>query len=206
MPPLANVPGLAARFWAKVDATGDCWEWTGGRDSGGYGAFGVSRKRTGAHRVVWEVLVGPIPPGMEVDHLCFNTGCVNPDHLEPVTQVENLLRRRWNITHMLAARTHCPQGHPYDEENTWITTSGTRSCRACGKIRAKAKRARNRPVDQLGRGKWRTLITDCPQGHPYSEENTWFYGRAGRQCKTCARARAAARSQAKKAAKLAATG
>ena len=83
---------IPERFWEKVDAEGDCWEWTGAL-SGGYGQFrteaAVSR---GAHRWSWEHLVGPIPSSMQLDHLCRNRRCVNPDHLEPVPQRTNVLR------------------------------------------------------------------------------------------------------------------
>jgi hypothetical protein len=86
-----------ARFWSKVDASGDCWEWTGYTDQDGYGRVGVGRRvdqRTiPAHRYAWELMVGPIPEGLEIDHLCFNRPCVNPDHLEPVTHTENMRRR-----------------------------------------------------------------------------------------------------------------
>lgn len=102
---------LTDRFWPKVDASGDCWEWTAARNPEGYGrigAGGTGSRILHAHRVAWELLVGPIPVGYEVDHLCRNRGCVNPDHLEPVTKLENIRRSelragqaRWRKAHTI---------------------------------------------------------------------------------------------------------
>lgn len=81
------------RVFSHVDASGDCWEWTGTRSIGGrYGAVRWEGRMRPAHRVVWEVLVGPIASDLELDHLCRNLGCVNPDHLDPVTHRVNSLR------------------------------------------------------------------------------------------------------------------
>lgn len=94
---------IAERFWEKVDL-GLCWEWTAFRDVNGYGRFGVGSRTAGtarvmqAHRWAWEHLVGPVPPGLELDHLCGNKGCVNPDHLEPVAHDENMRRARLAVS------------------------------------------------------------------------------------------------------------
>lgn len=82
------------RFWPKVDATSDCWLWTGHRDDDGYGKFTVVSGQSPmyAHRWSYEFLVGPIPAGLVLDHLCRNPPCTNPDHLEPVTNEENIRR------------------------------------------------------------------------------------------------------------------
>lgn len=87
---------IQERFWEKVDATGDCWEWTSTRRNN-YGRFWIEGTRfVQAHRQAWEFLVGLIPEGLHLDHLCRNVGCVNPDHLEPVTPQENFRRGyRW---------------------------------------------------------------------------------------------------------------
>lgn len=132
------------RFWSKVDTTGLCWEWTASRNAKGYGCFRVADRRNAtAHRVAWEMLVGVIPEGMQLDHLCRNRSCVNPDHLEVVDGRTNTLRgnamsARW------ARRTHCNYGHPFDEENTRVWGNDGRRCAQCQSDRAKARRARRR--------------------------------------------------------------
>jgi len=88
-----------------------------------------------AHRISYELLKGDIPEGLDLDHLCRNRGCVNPDHLEPVTRKENLLRGN-TIPAKHARKTHCPQGHEYTKGNTFISKSGSRHCRKCRAIRS----------------------------------------------------------------------
>ena len=123
------------RYWSKVDATGDCWLWTGevvDRDRGhdqAYGRHWVGGRRVMAHRYSYELHVGPIPDGHEVDHLCGTPRCVRPDHLEAVTPEEHDRRSRHGGYN--AAKTHCPLGHPYDAENTRYRRDGARSCRSC---------------------------------------------------------------------------
>ena len=81
-----------ARFWSKVEKTETCWIWRGARDDKGYGSLGINGKILRAHRVSYEWLIGPIPEGLVLDHLCRVPPCVNPAHLEPVTQGENSRR------------------------------------------------------------------------------------------------------------------
>lgn len=109
------------RFRSKVNYSDKCWEWTGTR----YGCFFRSGKKLYAHRVSYEMSVGPIPAGMQIDHLCRNRICVNPSHLEVVTGAVNLQRQA-------AHKTHCPHGHAYDEANTYRhPRRGERRCRRC---------------------------------------------------------------------------
>ncbi len=118
------------RFLVKVKIVGDCLMWTGGR-RGGYGRFRVDGRIVSAHRWLYEQLVGTIPAGLVVDHLCRHPACVNPEHLEPVTQRENVLRGE-GVGARHARKTHCPQGHEYTDENTY-TWNRQRFCRACHK-------------------------------------------------------------------------
>lgn len=127
---------VVERFWAKVDKTEGCWNWTGVLLRG-YGQFAYRRRMVLAHRFAYELLVGPIPDGLVIDHLCRNPRCVNPAHLEPVTPRENVLRGV-GPSAVHAVKTHCIHGHPFDEANTYIRTrNGTkiRDCRACNRER-----------------------------------------------------------------------
>lgn len=123
------------RFWRNVEKTEGCWLWLGWlTEEGGYGRFRYDRGRVVAHRFAYELLVGPIPPGLELDHLCRTRRCVNPAHLEPVTHRENTLRGISPAARH-AIKTHCPQAHPYDETNTrWY--QGRRYCIACKRVAA----------------------------------------------------------------------
>lgn len=121
------------RFWAKVDRRGadECWLWNGPRNSEGYGTFYVDGRVPGAHRYAYEQTIGPIPPGLQLDHLCRNTSCVNPSHLEPVTGRENILRGQ-GVAARNARKTHCKRGHEFTPENTYIFPNGRwRQCRTC---------------------------------------------------------------------------
>jgi len=123
------------RFWAKVDASGDCWEWTASKHKDGYGLFRPhsNETMTRAHQFAWTTLVGPVPEGLELDHLCRNPACVNPDHLEPVTHRENMRRTSATTVWVKKAareRTHCPQNHEYSGDNV-IMDGGYRKCRTC---------------------------------------------------------------------------
>lgn len=104
-----------------------CWLWMGAQNDGGYGVCFIEGIHLRAHRIAYEIHIGPIPPELQLDHLCRVRCCVNPAHLEPVTITENL-RRGINAE---SSRTHCPQGHPYSESNTIITRWTRKDGRMC---------------------------------------------------------------------------
>jgi hypothetical protein len=126
-------------FWARVDRSGDCWEWQGSRTPAGYGK--VIRQSPGdpstvlsgrAHRLSYLMAYGPPPPDLFVLHTCDNPPCVNPAHLFLGTAEDNArdMSRKGRSSSQL--KTHCPHGHPYDEANTYVTPrTGHRQCRTC---------------------------------------------------------------------------
>lgn len=122
---------LDLRFWEKVNKTDGCWLWTGSKDSAGYGHFRIDSQRLRkAHRISYELLVGPIPEGLQLDHLCRVRECVRPDHLEPVTNYTNWTRSLAPSA-INARRTHCANGHPFSGENLAVLRDGRRQCRTC---------------------------------------------------------------------------
>lgn len=127
---------LPARFWEKTEPcpTSGCWHWTGAAHGQGYGKFRWDQPNPSrAHRVSYTELVGKIPHGLCLDHLCRNPGCVNPAHLEPVTVRENTMRGL--LPHVTKARnrdrTSCRKGHEVSKANTYTYPSGNRKCRVC---------------------------------------------------------------------------
>jgi hypothetical protein len=137
------------RFWAKVDLPNEqgCMLWTAGCDRKGYGRFYLAGHEHGAHRVAYQLAYGPVPAGLVLDHVkawgCTNRHCVAPDHLEPVTNRENLLRGE-GFAAVQVRRTHCPAGHPYDEANTYRHSNGSRECLTCARASARRRASRRR--------------------------------------------------------------
>ena len=149
--PMASQSTPASRFWSKVNFDGPvpshaphlgkCWLWTGATDPLDYGTFWNGTKYVKAYRWAYEFCIRTIPDGLSIDHLCRTPSCVNPDHLEAVSLRENILRGT-SPTAKNAAKTHCPQGHPYNVENTYHNPARVeRKCRVCGRAQA-AKRAK----------------------------------------------------------------
>lgn len=135
---------LIERFWIKVSrgSESDCWEWRAARSRSGYGLFrvgGAGTSPVNAYLVAYEIMVGAIPDGAFLDHLCRNRLCVNPSHLEPVTPRVNTLRGV-GPTARNAARTHCHRGHAFTPENTIVHPLG-RNCRECRRVAERGRRA-----------------------------------------------------------------
>lgn len=129
------------KFWAKVNRGIDdqCWLWAAAKRDG-YGIVRISGRLRNAHRVSYEWLIGPIPEGLELDHLCRVRACVNPAHLEPVTREENLARSPT----INANKTHCIHGHEFTAENTYRTPStNQRMCRICMKAQGQRRQKRS---------------------------------------------------------------
>jgi hypothetical protein len=172
---------LDQRFWAKVNTTGPlpesrpdlgpCWLWTAALNNRGYGTF-RARGRPGnyAHRFAYELLRGPIPDGLELDHLCRTPRCVNPEHLEPVTHRVNSLRSD-SLMAKYAQVTHCVHGHLFDEANTHRPARGGRHCLTCA-----ARRQRSRLRKERG-------MADSPTSCDYP----WCHSLDGTLCNQCHR-------------------
>jgi len=161
---------LPARLSQRITvAPNGCWLWTGHISPDGYGMAWWGRRdggpdqMLGAHRLVYHLLVGRVPDGLQLDHVrergCVHRNCVNPAHLEPVTSGENT-RRGDTIPARHAAKTHCPQGHPYEGNNLYFNSRGSRECRTCRKERGAAERVRLR-----ARG-YRTVRELAAEGWP----------------------------------------
>ncbi len=116
---------------------GPCYVYRGTKTPKGYGQASIGNKSVLIHRLAWVRQRGPIPEGLEIDHQCRNRACCNPDHLRVVTKAVNVTENViGNGPQIMAARTHCPQGHAYDEKNTYRDKLGHRSCRECNRMRS----------------------------------------------------------------------
>jgi len=148
---------IEKRFWKKVNKNGPipdycpdlgrCWLWTASINAKGYGTLGSKNGSTLAHRISMELNGWVVKSGMQIDHLCRVRSCVNPKHLEVVTPKINC-HRGYGPTALHARKTHCPQGHPYSDENTYLyiggVHKGNRQCRICGRRRSREYLARKK--------------------------------------------------------------
>lgn len=137
-------PVLVAAFWQKVKKTRTCWLWTGGR-SKGYGLTTWQGRTISAHRLAYAALVGRIPPGKELDHICRNRACVRPDHLRIATHYDNVMAGA-NFTATNARKFCCPKGHPYA-----VVKGKKRTQRKCLTCKLEAMAAKRR---QARMAKW----------------------------------------------------
>lgn len=112
-----------------------CWLWMGERNSHGYGRVSWRAQRMLVHRLVYEQVVGPVPDGLVIDHLCRVTDCCNPAHLEPVTQQENMRRGDHSTNHRNRLKRECMHGHPLSGDNLYVTSTGNRQCKECKRQR-----------------------------------------------------------------------
>jgi hypothetical protein len=202
--------GTLERFAAKVKLgnPAGCLRWTT-PNATGYGDFTLSGKRIGAHVASHLMFVGPVPEGWHVDHVrdrgCMHRDCVWWEHLEAVTPAEN--SRRGNAGRWQAEKTHCKHGHEFTPDNIyWIGPEKTmRACKTCALDAANERYRRlvnPNPDPRAGGlksgpalGAMQRAKTHCPQGHEYTEENTYLIGpKNGRACKICCKARAAAQA------------
>jgi hypothetical protein len=137
----------ADRFWGKVrkGPGAACWPWAASLTEHGYGRFYYRGRVMMAHRFSWLLAHGPVADGLMLDHLCRNRRCVNPAHLEVVTNRENLLRGE-TFAARNAEKTHCPQGHSLSGPNLYVCPRGKRQCRSCRRSQLRAFRARGRGV------------------------------------------------------------
>ncbi len=141
---------LAERLRAQIsEQHNGCWLWIGGLDRKGYGVTYWKGRSQKVHRVVYEELAGQIPHGLQLDHLCRVRNCVNPAHLEPVTLAENV--RRGNSGLQNRTKTHCPRGHEYTPDNTYLCAQGKRSCKACRETEERKQRRRELFTDPARR-------------------------------------------------------
>lgn len=184
---------LADRFWEKAKKGDGCWEWDAATTDG-YGVFQLGRGEgtRRAHVLAYELGIGPTE-GRWVLHRCDNPPCVRPDHLflgDVIANNQDMFAkgRSWQ-----QQRTACPDGHPYDEENTYVDSGGRRRCKACRRPKRRVKRTEDEQQEMRRRmGTPRAERTHCPRGHPYDEENT-RHSNGRRHCRACGRERNRAR-------------
>lgn len=205
------MPTAYERFMSKfeVDPITKCWNWIAANDGTGYGRFYANPKHVRAHRWSYEYFRHPISPGLQIDHLCRNRACVNPDHLDPVTPRTNTMRG-FSVCALRARQTHCIHGHKFTPANTVWDRGNRRACRTCRERRHAARYAagpeRNcalcgepfrRVNHRKNTPKYCSLTCAakaphpgrkrpaCKHGHRYTPENTIVRRDGGRECRRC---------------------
>ena len=181
---------LVTRFWERTDKRGpdECWPWTGGTQTQGYGYFFDVHHLIFAHRFSYELVNGPIPAGLQIHHQCGNHLCVNPAHLLLLSVSGHATLHSGEAGERskarAAAKTHCKHGHEYTPENTYISKAGHRVCRTCQRdwMRNTYPARRAKVVPQR-------FKNQCPHGHPYPE-NAKYRPNGSKYCVECNRIRA----------------
>lgn len=182
--PRKRIP-VEDRFWSKVVKSDKCWKWTGAK-SQGYGYLNAGGKEDGlirAPRLSYQIHFGDIPDGLIVRHRCDNPECTNPEHLVLGTHADNsrdIVKRRRHHTH---GKTHCLNGHEYNEENTYYNSRGHKYCKVCKREKQKAQHRKKRG-DKFGVQEWKPK-THCPHGHEFTAENTYTRPDGYKECRTC---------------------
>jgi len=118
-------------FWDKVLFTTDCWKWLASKTKTGYGRFRSGKECIPSHRFSFELYKGKVPEGLEINHICNNTSCVNPSHLEAITHQENCLKGDVGNNNQNSRKTHCQKGHPITGDNLYMLPDGRRQCVIC---------------------------------------------------------------------------
>ena len=155
-------PSVEQRFFDKVTYTPTCWIWHAAQDGHGYGHFYYQGKVRKAYWAAYVMQVGPVPSGLELDHICRVQLCVNPLHLEPVTKQENMRRGYWPPM-VSSRRDCCEQGHAYTPENLYVASTGHRYCRTCKRERWNLKPCRRCGGPKTPHcGRARQLCDNCP--------------------------------------------
>jgi hypothetical protein len=185
--PLTNLLSLPQkvlfRYLSKIKKQREgCWEWTGALNPEGYGILtyvAISPYPIRAHRLSYELSVGPIPDNMHVHHVCENRRCVNPAHLMAVDAREHIVNLTPGSASYKASRvTHCPHGHEYTPENTWVV-NGKRDCRECNRINCTERYRKWREANPIEEQ------THCKNGHPLSGDNLYLFTSNGYQVRGC---------------------
>lgn len=168
------------RSRSTIDPDTGCWTWIGAINHDGYGQMYLDGLTVRAHRVSYVQHLGPIPEGLEIDHLCRNRACINPFHLEPVLHAENI-RRSSEALGIRQYATHCKWGHEFTAENTYLV-DGKRTCRPCNSATSLLyhRRKSTGPLPPA---------THCKHGHEFTPENTYYAprpsGTTKRSCRAC---------------------